>query len=193
MDIKTSIMKTINKIMNKNLAIILLLTIAPIFGFAQSSVFDKYEDMDDVSTVVVTKQAFKLMGKIGGDTPEVQEYKEMVMNLNNLTVYTTESTQTALKMKNDVKSFLNSSKLSELVRIKDKDANVKIFIREGKDEDHVSELFMFINNLKSVDIDGRNPKAVVVSLTGNIDLNKISELTNKLNIPGGKHLEKANQ
>lgn len=81
--------------------------------------------------------------------------------------------------------------MSELIRIKDKEANVKIFIREGKDEDHVSELFMFVNSLKTVKIDGRTPKAIVVSLTGNIDLNKISKLTDEFNIPGGKHLKKA--
>ena len=174
----------------KKIVLIVLLTVVPMLTFAQS-VFDKYEDMDDVSTVVVTKKAFELMGRIGGEAQEAQEFKEMVLNLTNLTVYSTESKSIALKMQNDVKSFLRSSKMSELVRVKDKDANVKIFIREGKDSDHVSELFMFINSLKSVNIDGREPKAVVVSLTGNIDLNKISEITNKLNIPGGEHLKNA--
>lgn len=184
-------MNTNNKINKmKKLAILFVLTIAPMFAFSQS-VFEKYEDMDDVSTVVVTKQLFKLMGKVSSDSPEVREYKEMILGLDNLTVYTTENLGIAEKMKNDVKSFLKSSKMSELIRIKDKEANVKIFIREGKDEDHVSELFMFVNSLKTVKIDGRTPKAIVVSLTGNIDLNKISKLTDEFNIPGGKHLKKA--
>jgi hypothetical protein len=186
-------MKTINKLNKTNkmkkLGLILLLIIAPMIVLSQS-VFEKYEDMDDVSTAVVTKHAFKLMGKVGGDSKEVREYKDMIMNLNNLAVYSTESKSIALKMRGDVKAFLKSSKMYELFRVKDKDANVKIFAREGRDEDHISELFMFVDGLNSsVSLDGRNPKAVIVSLTGNIDLNKISELTDKLNIPGGEHLK----
>jgi hypothetical protein len=172
--------------------IVILLAIAPMFAFGQS-MFDKYEDMDDVSTVVVTKQAFKLMGKIGGDTAEAREYVNMVQNLNNLTVYSSENNAIALKMAADVKKYLKSAKLSELVRVKDKDGNVKIYVKEGIDEDHVSELFMFVNNLNiDIDVNGRKPSAVIVSLTGNIDLNRIADLTDKMNIPGGKHLKKAN-
>jgi len=172
--------------------IVILLAIAPMFAFGQS-MFDKYEDMDDVSTVVVTKQAFKLMGKIGGDTAEAREYVSMVQNLNNLTVYSSENKAIALKMAADVKKYLKSAKLSELVRIKDKDGNVKIYIKEGIDDDHVSELFMFVNNLNiDIDVNGRKPSAVIVSLTGNIDLNRIADLTEKMNIPGGKHLKKVN-
>ena len=47
---------------------------------------------------------------------------------------------------------------------------------------------------KGVEINGENRKieTVVVSLTGDIDLNEISKLTDKMNIPGGSHLEKGN-
>ena len=190
--INIKIMKTTIKINKmKKLAIVLLIAITPIFSFAQSSLFEKYEDMDDVSTVVVTKHMFRLMSKIAGDNEEAKEYKDMVLGLNNLTVYTTENDGIALNMKKDAKMFLQNAKMFELVRVKDKEANVKIYAREGKDEDHVSELFMFISAVKNVAIDGRNPKAVIVSFTGDIDLNKISEISNKFNIPGGKHLKNA--
>lgn len=186
-------MKTIkNKQMKLKLAILF-------FGFtfltfAQNSMFEKYEDLDDVSTVVVTKHAFKLMGKVSSDSSEAKSYKEMVTNLDYLAVYTTENSKIAADMISDIKKYLKSTKLSELMRIKDKDANVKIFVKEGKDEDHVSELFMYITNLKNkVDINGRKPEVVIVSLTGNIDLNKISELTDKMNIPGGNELKKASK
>ena len=43
-----------------------------------------------------------------------------------------------------------------------------------------------------IEINGKERKieTVVVSLKGDIDLNQISKLTDKMNIPGGKHLEK---
>ena len=71
------------------------------------------------------------------------------------------------------------------MRIKDKDANVKFYIKSGKDDDHVSELLMFVTGMKNVDvdIDGRKFETVLLSLTGDIDLNKINSLTKKMNLP----------
>lgn len=170
-----------------------MLAIAPMFTFAQS-IFDKYEDMDDVSTVVVTKKAFELMVKMGGNSDEAKEYVNMISNLNNLRVLATENATIAADMKIKVNTYLKSSKLSELMRVKDKEGNVKIYIKEGKDKDHVSELFMFVEGIsKQMGGDDRNPEAIIVSITGDIDLNKISELTSKMNIQGGEHLKNVNK
>ena len=69
------------------------------------------------------------------------------------------------------------------MRIKDKDANVKFYVREGKDSDHVSELLMFVTELKNVEAEGRKFETVVLSLTGDIDLNQISTIADKMNLP----------
>ena len=52
---------------------------------------------------------------------------------------------------------------------------------------------MFVNGLeKHFDgHEGRSAEAVIVSLTGNIDLTKIAELTEEMNISGSEHLKKA--
>ncbi|MEH6514920.1 MAG: DUF4252 domain-containing protein, partial [Maribacter arcticus] len=78
-----------------------------------------------------------------------------------------------------------SSKLEELMRVKDKDVNVKFYIREGAKKDHVTELLMFVSGLDNVEIGnhGRKLETVLVSLTGDIDLNKIGSITNKMNLP----------
>ena len=124
--------------------IALAIVMLPLFTFAQS-VFDKFEDMDDVTTVVVNKRAFELMKQMGGDSDEAKDYMAMVANLNSLKVFATENASIAADMKAKVTSYLNSSKqLSELMRVKDKDGNVKIYIKEGRDKDHVSELFMLL-------------------------------------------------
>ena len=86
-------------------------------------------------------------------------------------------------MKSSVDSYLNSSKMEELMRIKDKDANVKFYIKEGKDADYVSELLMFVTGMKNVEANGQRFETVILSLTGDIDLNNISSLTKKMNLP----------
>ena len=79
------------------------------------------------------------------------------------------------------------------MEVKDGGTNVKFYVKEGKDSDHVNELLIFVNgvdkamNGEGVEINGETR---VVSLTGDIDLNEISKLTDKMNIPGGNHLEK---
>jgi len=72
------------------------------------------------------------------------------------------------------------------MRVKDKDANVKIYIKQGKDENHVSELLMFVSDMQNKG----NQEAVILSLTGEIDLNKISKITEGYIPNSGKQLKK---
>ncbi|PKP13130.1 MAG: DUF4252 domain-containing protein [Bacteroidetes bacterium HGW-Bacteroidetes-3] len=169
----------------KKIIFIIALTILPFTNYAQISIFDKFEDMDDVTSVIVNKEAFKMLSKFKGSSPEAKEYAAMVENLESLKVFTTESTTIANQMNEVVTKYLKTSKLVELMRIKDKAANVKIYIRPGKDDNHVSELLMFVNDMTN----SANKQAVVLSLTGEIDLNKISEIT-EAHIPNsGKQLK----
>ncbi len=170
----------------KKIIIAVAMAALPIMGFSQS-IFDKYEDLDNVSAVVVNKSMFNLLSKINVevDDVEAQEYMDMAQSLNGLKVFITEDAKISADMKGTVNTYLKSSKMEELMRVKDKDANVKFYIREGKDEDHVSELLMFVTGMKNVDVDvnGRKFETVLLSLTGDIDLNKIGSLTKKMNLP----------
>lgn len=171
----------------KKIILVLALGMMTFLNYAQTSIFDKFEDLQDVTTVVVNKEAFKMLSKFKGSTSgEAQEYLEMVKNLESLKVFTTENAAIAKDMNDAVSAYLKSAKLTEFMRVKDKDANVKIYVRQGKDENHVSELLMFVNDLQN----SSNQEAVILSLTGDIDLNKISAIT-EAHIPNsGKQLKK---
>ncbi|MBL4662124.1 MAG: DUF4252 domain-containing protein [Flavobacteriaceae bacterium] len=176
----------------KKLAILVALVISPMLVSAQG-VFDSYEDEKDVTSVVVTKNMFKLLSKIeiDSDDPEVKEYMDMVNSLDNIKVFITENKSIGARMKADVQKYVNGSKgLEELMRIKSDGKNVKFYSKEGKDENHVSELLMFLDG----EMDGKEG-TVVMSITGNIDLKQISKLTKQLNVPGSdelKNIEKKN-
>jgi len=88
-------------------------------------------------------------------------------------------------MQATVDRYLKSSSLQELMRVKDKDANVKFYIKNGKDDDHVSELLMFVTGIRNSDvsINDRQIETVLLTLTGDIDLTKIGSLTKKMNLP----------
>ena len=164
----------------KKLAIIAAFMITPFLMSAQGS-FDKYEDEKDVTSVVVTKNMFKLLSQIEVESEdvEVQEYMAMVNSLNNIKVFMTENESIGKRMKSDVQSYVSaSSGLEELMRVKDDGKNVKFYSKEGKDESHVSELLMFLDG----EMDGKEG-TVIMSITGDIDLKQISKLTKDLNVP----------
>ncbi|UII75529.1 DUF4252 domain-containing protein [Flagellimonas sp. HMM57] len=168
----------------KKYILIIMIAIVPLSGFSQS-LFDKYEDLDDVTSVVVNKSMFNLLAKIDVevDDPEARDFMDIASSLKSLKVYTTDNKEIGNNMKSSVDKYLKSSTMEELMRVKDKDANVKFYIKQGKDADHVSELLMFVTGLKDMEADGRKFETVLLSLTGDIDLNKINSLTKKMNLP----------
>lgn len=170
----------------KKLSILIALLVAPLLVNAQDA-FDSFENENDVTSVVVTKNMFKLLAKIDleSNDPETKEYLELVNNLENIKIYTTENEEVAGRMDAAVDKYLGKSKgLSELMRIKDDGKNIKFYSKEGKDENHVSELLMHLTG----NVEGEE-RTIIMSITGNIDLNKISKLTSDLNMPGSEELK----
>jgi len=177
--LKTQQTKFLNNLKSKEMKkIILLIAIAiiPFTNYAQSSIFDKFEDMDDVTTVVVTKEAFKMLAKFKSGGEEGAEYFDMVKGLNSFRVFTTDNSDIANQMGSVVTKYLKSEKMTELMRVKEKDTKVKIYVRSGKDDDHVSELLMYVSGIEKYNNEIK-AESVILSLTGDIDLNKISKLT----------------
>ena len=182
----------------------LVLIIAVVFtsmtGFSQS-VFDKYEDNEEVASVILNQKMFKMLATMGVDIddPEMKEYAEMASSITGFKVFTTGDEKVSADMKATVNRYLKSSDLEELMRIKDGDQTVNFYVKEGKDDNHVKELLMHITGLKemtkdsNIEINGqkREFETVVMTLTGDIDLRQVSKITNQMDIPGGEQLKKA--
>ncbi|WP_297792134.1 DUF4252 domain-containing protein [uncultured Eudoraea sp.] len=170
----------------KKYILIVALAVLPLCGFSQS-IFDKFEDSDEVSSVIVNKNMFNLLMKmdVDVDDPEAQEFMDVAKSLSGLKVFITEDKSVSADMQATVNKYLKSSSLEELMRVKDKETNIKFYVKNGKDEDHVSELLMFVTGIDNVDmeINDRKIETVLLTLTGDIDLTKIGSLTKKMNLP----------
>ena len=151
------------------------------------SLFEKDEDMDNVSSVVVNQKMFGMLAetKVKTNDPEADTFLDQIKTLNNLTVVTTKDTSVSNAISADVHTYVKASKLEELMRVKDGDQNIKFYVQSGRDEFHVSELLMLVRGTESSD------ETVLLSLNGDIDLRTLAVLTERLNIPGGKQLENA--
>lgn len=165
----------------KKLILIAVVALMPTLFYAQTA-FDKFDGQDDVTAVVVNKKMFKMMGEV--KNKESQQYLNLIKKLDNLKVFTTQSTRVTSEMKATSDKYIKSAGLEELMRVTEKGQNIKILVKSGATETHVKELLMFIEG------SGKN-ETVLMSLTGDFDLNDISLLTDKMNLPGGDDLRKA--
>lgn len=179
----------LNKKDMKNLILTLVLIVSSTVAFSQS-VFDKFEDKDGVTSVIVNKKMFEMMSKVKVDAndKDVQQYINLLKKLDNLKVFTTENTKVGAEMKSTVMSYLKSNPLEELMRINDDGKKVNIYVKSGATENIVKELLMYIETPNS-----KENQAVVLSLTGNFNLDEISALTEKMKLPGGEELKKASK
>lgn len=181
--------------MMKKLFVTSLFLLSTALGFSQS-VFDKYENKNAVSAMVINKSMFSLLAKfdVVAEDQETSDFIDIASSIESLKVFTTTDKEVAADMSGDVSQYLKSSKLTELMRFTDQESQVKFYVREGRDDSHVRELLMFVNGVskfEDININGRKIETVLLSLTGDIDLNKINALITKMNLP--KELNKVNQ
>lgn len=186
-----------NTMKKYTLIFVLALIMMPLVSQAQD-IFTKYSENSEVTYVSIKPKMFQMLAKIDIDTndPESQEYINMVNSITSFKVISTGDKAISADVAKWVKSRKNS--LEELMVVKDDGVNMTFYVKEGRDSDHVSEFLMFVDGIgavtKDMDINMNGKKrefeTVVVSLTGDINLNQISKLTQKMNIQGGEHLEK---
>ena len=182
---------------NKLIVLVMAIMLVPLTGMAQKNIFEKYSDDADVTYVSIKPKMFQMIAKMGinVEDAEAKAYMDMVKSITSFKTIVTDNKVISADISKWVKS--RSGGLEELMEVKDDGTEVKFYVKEGKDADHVKELLIYVNGIdkvmnEKVEINGKERKieTVVVSLTGDIDLNEISKLTDKMNIPGGSHLEK---
>ncbi|WP_306354216.1 DUF4252 domain-containing protein [Flavobacterium sp. '19STA2R22 D10 B1'] len=171
----------------KKFIITLVIALMPTLFFAQSA-FDKFDGQDNVTSVVVSKKMFEMMSKVEVDKKdkEAQQYLNLAKKLDNLKVFVTQNNKVSADMRSSVDKYLKSNALEELMRVNDSGKNVKIYVKSGGSTTQIKELLMFIEGGSA-----KGDDTVLMSLTGDFDINEISVLTKKMNLPGGEELKKA--
>ncbi|CAM2914533.1 DUF4252 domain-containing protein [Flavobacterium frigoris] len=166
------------------ITLVIVLVSSPFFAQAA---FDKFDGQDDVTSIIVNKKMFELMSKVKVDASdrETQQYMNLIKKLNNLKVFTTSSTRATNEMRSAAEKYVRTAGLEELMRVNDSGKNIKILVKSGATDSQIKELLMFIEG------GSKSDETVLMSLTGNFDLNEISILTDKMRIPGGADLKRA--
>lgn len=169
----------------KKLILTLVVLLATNTLFAQT-VFDKFDNQDDITAVIVNKKMFTLLSKMEVKDAQTKQYVNLIKKLDNLKVFVTTNDKKADEMKAVSDKYVKTSALEELMRINEKGKSVKIYVKSGATDSQVKELLMFIEG-------SGKEETVLMSLTGDFDLNELSVLTEKMSLPGGDDLKKASK
>lgn len=169
----------------KKIIINFVLTVCSIAIYAQNTavdrLFDKYSGKDGFTTVYVSKYMFNLFAQIESDDEDFNEFEEVVSKLNSIKILASDGTEalSGINFYNEIMNELPVKEYKELMRIKEKDQDMKFLIRE--DNGNINELLMVVGGLR---------ENVLISIQGNIDLETISKLSKTMNIEGMENLEK---
>ena len=171
----------INTFKKYTVTLLMVILLLPLTSMAQD-IFAKYDGNIDVTYVDIKPKMFQILAKMDVkiDDPDMQDYLETVNSITSLKALVTGEAS----ISNDIATWVDSKSknLEELIEIRDEGTVVKFYIKEGREQDHVEELLIFINGISNqmndskTDKNGKalNIETVVVSVTGNIDLKQIN-------------------
>lgn len=137
--------------------------------------FNGYADTDGFTSVLISSKAFELASKLNIDDPDYKEVKKMLSKIKYLNILTKEGDGRALYK--EALAKINMNEYEPLMVVKGED-NVQFMTKTTGDI--INELFMVV---------GDKDDFAMISFVGDIDLDAISKLGNKVNISGGNHLK----
>lgn len=169
----------IMKIMN---TLLLLFISSSIFS---QGIFDRFYEMDKVSTIVINQKMFRMLAEMNLQSNKSSEniLLDHVKNLKTLKVYTTTDIKVSKLMLTDFHKHIKINNLEEIMQEQINSKIIKIFVDSLSDQQYVNELLMLVNDESS--------ETVLLSLTGNINLVTASNIIKGLGIIAENQLQDA--
>jgi hypothetical protein len=140
--------------------------------------FNNYLDDERFTVVYITPKMFQMIAKLDAKDPDYQSVKTILQDLKGLRVLTTED-KNANQFYREALAKFNSNEYELLMKVRDKGENVHFWTKENPNGT-IGELLLLVGGAKEF---------TLISFVGNIDLQKISKLADKLKIEGAEHLK----
>lgn len=158
----------------KKLLITAVLAAMPFIVSAQTSAFDKFQNVEGIEYINVKKDAFKMLSSVGASVGDDKSHKyvEMIEDIDNLQVFTAKKKKHRKEITNAVADYLKQHPLEELVSVNSKDAKIKVYVNQGGEASLIKEGLVFIEDMDDNGV-------VLVSFTGNLNLADLGKLKDK--------------
>jgi len=165
----------------KKLVLILSTILFTLTLFGQNSsvdeLFEKYANKDGFTTVIISKNMFSLFAS---EEESKEDFTKAIKGIESIRILSSDETvpKGSLNFFKEIGKSLPMKEFEELMSVKEKDQEFKMLIR--KNGKMINEFLM---------IGGGNSN-VLISITGNIDLRAISNLSKAMDIKGMENLNK---
>lgn len=165
--------------------ILLLVCLSFTIGCVAQQNFDQLDRMDQIQAVVVTPKMFDMMAKVKMDDTdkEAAHYLALIASLDQLKLYTTTDKQAAIIMKSVVDQYVVASKLNVFTATSDQDKKVSLYTKPVTTTDLVAEILLHLEGTGG-------QESMLFSLTGNINLDEVAFLSERLKLPGQTAIKK---
>ena len=146
---------------------------------AISRFFSKYQNDESFSQVTVSSKMFGLFTNMDVEKPEDKEVLDAISKIKGLRILGKQQTRDSRALYKEAMAMIPQKEYEELLTVRDKDKDMKFFIKEAGGK--ISELVMVM---------GGNEEFMVLSIFGEIDLKQVSKIGRKMDIDGLRNLEK---
>ena len=134
---------------------------------AQKNPFDKFTDMDGVTSVYISKNMMSLFPKDSNQYGGV-DVSNFIGKLNSILILTSENKKVSQEMLSLANSRIKENNYELLMRVKSDDGELVNFFMKGK-PDNIQELIMIV--------DGNDEESVIMQFLGNFKLQDVQEMT----------------
>lgn len=145
--------------------ITLLLSLCSLFTYAQDSFFDKFADMDGVTSVYISKAMLSMMPDMQTEGVNIGG---VASKLDNIQILSCEKPAIIAKLKKETEFISPKNGYEELVRINDEGEKTTIYLKHNKNG---KKEFVLLNNEKE--------EFTIIVITGNLTLQEIQGIINK--------------
>lgn len=152
--------------------------------FGQSTIdnlYKKYAGKKGFTSINISPELFSMIASLDTEdsTENAKSDQDVMKELSGLKmlVYEPEG-ETDLAFLKEVKAIIPSKGFTELMSVDSEGETVKFLIKKG-DNDKISEMLMIVLDEK---------EAVIMSMTGNLDMSTISAISKSLEIDGMEKL-----
>jgi hypothetical protein len=134
---------------------------------AQKNPFEKFTDMNGVTSVYISKNMMSLLSKDSNQYGGV-DVSNFIGKLNSILILTSENKKVSQEMLSLANSRIKENNYELLMRVKSDDGELVNFFMKGK-PDNIQELIMIV--------DGNDEESVIMQFLGNFKLQDVQEMT----------------
>ncbi len=169
---------------------VLVMAVMPLLTNAQTAIdglYQKYAGKDGFTSINISPQMFQMLSgfNMKDSSKEALQAQNAIKQLKGLKmlVYEPKDSSKALDFYNEIRRTIPMKAYSELMTVDGQDGKVKFLASQDKNG-KIKELLMIVSG---------SDETMIMSLTGLIDMQTISEISKSINVQGMSNLQKLNK